>query len=215
MPVTPPIEYDQLDDAGRAAWDEIKARNDGRDPWVELKMMARSPAVMRDAFDASTAVAAEAEDGPLDGKQIEAIRLAVSSANNCHHCVRAHSKKAAKLGWSEAEVSDILGLAAVCSMLNAYHRFRDLAGLNDDARVIDGLPAESGLPHAAILRPDRLDPMLVELVCMAVSSILACPQCTKYHRQAAVRHGATDDHIAQTVRAAAVMTLHNTYFRTQ
>ncbi|MEM1209419.1 MAG: carboxymuconolactone decarboxylase family protein [Planctomycetota bacterium] len=213
MPVTPPAEYDQLDDAGRAAWDDIKARNDGRDPWVELKMMARSPAVMRDTFDAATAVAAEAQDGPLDEKQLEAIRLAVSSANNCHHCVRAHRKKAANQGWSDAEISDILGLTALCAMLNAYHRHRDLIG--PAAAEADGLPVDSGLPHAAIAHPDRLDPLLVELICMAVSSIMACPQCTRHHRQAAIHHGATPEHLAQTARAAAVMTLYNTFFRTQ
>jgi len=210
MPITPPAKYDELEDAGKAVWDHIKTQQDGKDPWVELKMMARSPKVMRDTYDAATLVAAEAEDGPLDMKQIEAVRLAVSSANNCPKCVKSHAAKCKTLGWSSEEVSDILGLAAVCTMLNAYHRHRELLG-----PAADPLPADSGLPHRSILEPDRLDRMLVELICMAVSSVVACPQCTQHHRAAAVELGATDDHVAQTVRATAVMTLYNTYFRTQ
>ncbi|MEO0586759.1 MAG: carboxymuconolactone decarboxylase family protein [Planctomycetota bacterium] len=208
MPLLPPIEYDAAEPAGQAVWDRIKSQ-EGRDPWVELKMLGRSPAAMADTYDAATLVAAEFADGPLDEKQIEAIRLAVSSASNCVHCVRAHSKKAMKLGWSEAEVSDILAIAAECTMLNYYHRHRDLVG---DA---DELPVDSGLPHSAITQPDRLEPMLVELMCMAVSSAMACPKCTKHHRAEAIKLGATADHLSQTARAAAVMTLYNTFFRTQ
>ncbi|MEM6333289.1 MAG: carboxymuconolactone decarboxylase family protein [Planctomycetota bacterium] len=208
MPLLPPIEYDAAEPAAKLIWDHIKTR-DGGDPSVELKMFGRSPAAMRDVYDASTRVAAEFADGPLDEKQIEAIRLAVSSANNCVHCVRAHSKRAMKVGWSEAEVSDILAIAAECAMLNYYHRHRDLVG------EADGLPADSGLPHSAITQPDRLEPMLVELICMAVSSAMSCPKCTRYHREQALQLGATPEHLHQTVRAAAVMTLYNTFFRTQ
>jgi AhpD family alkylhydroperoxidase len=209
MPITPPAAYDSLDPAAKLVWDHIKAQQDGKEPWVELRMMARSPGVMRDTYDAATLVAAEYEDGPLDEKQVEAIRLGVSSANNCGKCVQSHAAKCRKLGWSDEEVSDILGLTAVCTMLNAYHRHRDLVG---DASE---LPVDSGLPHGSIAEPDRLDPMLVELICMAVSSVMACPKCTRHHRQKARELGATDDHLAQAVRATAVMTLYNTFFRTQ
>ncbi len=205
-PLTPPIAYDAASPAAREVFDHIRRITGREHVAVEFQMLARTPTAMRDAFENQYKHLTTGA-GFLDAQQREAICLAVSSANNCHKCVKAHRRKAIKLGWSEDQAAEILAVTAVCTMLNTYHRYRHIA---DDA----DLPADSGLSFDAITHP-TLPPMLVELICLAVSSVMGCELCTKHHRAQALRHGATADQVHEAIRVASVMTLFNVYFRAQ
>lgn len=50
-------------------------------------------------------------DGALDEKTKELIALAIGVSTHCDGCVGFHTKKLAKLGATEAEVAEALGVA--------------------------------------------------------------------------------------------------------
>lgn len=51
----------------------------------------------------------------LDGKDMEAICVAVSSVNGCHMCVEGHVAKAKSLGITDEQIDEIIKASAVAS----------------------------------------------------------------------------------------------------
>lgn len=56
----------------------------------------------------------------------------------------------------------------------------------------------------SVLKTGTLDPKIVELISLAVSSALRCNHCTDYHVQAALRKGANPDEILETILIAGL-----------
>ncbi|MEM1445248.1 MAG: carboxymuconolactone decarboxylase family protein [Planctomycetota bacterium] len=203
--LTPPIPEAEAEGQTAALYDEVRLRRGGR-VFGQYRMMARAPQLVRDALDLQDQHL-HADDGVLDAKTREAIALGVSVANGCEDCVRSHAVKAKRIGWSEDDVTAILGLVAECAMLNAYHRHREL-----DASL--GLSAESGLSFSLIEDPP-IDRLTAELILTVVSGINACPACATFHAQQCRKLGASDEQLREAVRVGAAMSAFNMYFRIQ
>ena len=56
----------------------------------------------------------------------------------------------------------------------------------------------------AALKTGTLEPRIVELISLAVSSALRCNHCTDYHVQAALRKGANPDEILEAILIAGL-----------
>lgn len=175
-------------------------------PPVELLMMGRVPALAEGVL-ANQRAHTKADDEVLELKTRSALTLAVSVANGCHGCVRSHREHALQLGWSEADITAILGITAECSMLNTYHRHREL----DESLK---LPTHSGLTFKLLDHPP-IERKVYELICVVVSGLNNCPACVRYHTDRARASGLSDEAIREAVRLGAVMTLLNLYFRVQ
>ena len=75
---------------------------------------------------------ANAQTGTLDAKTRELMSLAVAVALRCDGCITVHTAQAAKLGATEAEVAEALGIAIAISAG---------AALVYSARTLDALAA--------------------------------------------------------------------------
>ncbi len=205
MALTPPIKDE--DAAGEVAelFEHVKSRRGGR-IYTEFRMMGHAPGLAKSALDLQDRHL-HADDDVLDAKTREAIALATSIANGCADCVKSHAMRAKKLGWTDGDVAEILGLVAECSMLNAYHRHRHL----DESL---GLNEKSGMPMHLTAAP-TIGRKTAELIAVVVSGLNACTFCVKYHTQAAKAQGTTDEQIQEAVRVGAAMTAFNTFFRIQ
>lgn len=79
-------------------------------------------------------------------------------------------------------------------------------------------PLVAGLRHAqpevmkgfgqmaqAALKPDALDTRTKELIALAISVAIRCDACITFHAKAAVKAGASDEEIAETMGLAVYM----------
>jgi len=78
---------------------------------------------------------AGSKTGQFDDKTRELMALAVAVALRCDGCITVHSAQAAKLGATEAEVAEALGVAVSISAG---------AALVYSARTLDALAAHQG-----------------------------------------------------------------------
>ena len=62
---------------------------------------------------------AASRQSPLDPRTREIIALAVSATNGCRYCVNSHTAALNKLGVGDAELGEILGIAALFNSTNA------------------------------------------------------------------------------------------------
>lgn len=211
MAITPPLKDDDLSAEARDTLDEVRAAF-GEDSLTAYRMFAHSHAVLEDGF-ANMRRYIRGDQRPdgtansLDLAQREAIALAASSANNCKSCVKSHAEHCKQAGWSDREVAEVLGLTAVCSMLNHHHRLRHIAPQLK-------LPEQSGLSFETLTAVTLPKP-LVELICIVVSGINHCPLCVRHHTQQARDLGVSDEQVHDAVYIASTMTMFNVYFRTQ
>lgn len=65
--------------------------------------------------------------GTLDRKTKEVIAVAVSAANNCEYCVNAHTAALTKMGFGDAEITELM---AVVDLFSGFNNF--LNGLRVD-----------------------------------------------------------------------------------
>lgn len=172
---------------------------------MEARMMGQVPAFADDMFDNHHDVLKEGL-GHLDLKQREAIALAVSSANQCVNCVKSHRRKCLDVGYSEEQVVEILGITSLCAMYNTVWTFRHLVDDEQYMKMATPLKADA-------MSESSLGPLLVELICVAVSTIRECKLCVKAHTKKAIKADATPEMINETIMVAAVMTAYNLYFR--
>lgn len=90
------------------------------------------PQVMKSFGDLGKAGSA---DGALDAKTKELIALAIGVSARCDGCIGFHTKALAKLGATQAEVQDTLGVAiymgggpSVMYAANAIAAFQEFSG---------------------------------------------------------------------------------------
>jgi alkyl hydroperoxide reductase subunit D len=209
MPVTPPLPPDKAPEAVQAIYERIKETIGGGQLPVGFQMMGHVEAFLSDNYNNyKKYVHHEGAGKLLDGKQRAALALATSSAMNCVHCVRAHAKDALAAGWTDLQVAEILAVTATCAMYNTYFKFKDLSG---DA-AFEHLPP--GL-RAFTFQKTSLGEPLVELICVVVSNINGCKQCTTNHVQRLLELGVTHESIDEAIKVSATMASFNTYHRTQ
>ncbi|MBV8379188.1 MAG: carboxymuconolactone decarboxylase family protein [Paucibacter sp.] len=83
---------------------------------------------------------AGAKTGQLDAKTRELMALAVAVALRCDGCITVHAAQAAKLGATEAEVAEALGVAVAISAG---------AAMVYSARTLDALAAHQAAGQGA------------------------------------------------------------------
>jgi alkyl hydroperoxide reductase subunit D len=207
MPVTPPLKPDAAPESTRAIYDRIAETIGGGEVPVGFQMMGNIETYLQDSYMNYRKFIKE-DGGTLDAKQREAIVLATSSAMNCTHCVRAHAKDAAAVGWSEKEVAEILAVTATCAMYNTYYRFKDLAEDPAFENLTPGL-------RAFTFQKTSLPANLVELINVVVSNINNCRKCTSNHVRAVLELGVTHEQIDEAIKISSTMASFNTFHRTQ
>jgi AhpD family alkylhydroperoxidase len=62
-----------------------------------------------------------------------------------------------------------------------------------------------GLMSQTALKANALDPKTKELIALAISAAIRCEPCITFHAKAAVKSGATDEEIAETMGVAIYM----------
>ena len=207
MPVVPPLPHEKAPESTQAIYDRVKETiGNGQLP-VGYQMMGNVESFLQDSYMNYRKFINDGA-GKLDAKQREAIVLATSSANNCVHCVRHHAKHALTLGFTEAQVAEILSITATCAMYNNYFKFKDLSG---DA-AFEHMPV--GLRAHTFLKTS-IDQPLVELINIVVSNINGCMKCTTGHVAKALELGLTHEMIDEAVKISAAMTAFNVFHRTQ
>lgn len=92
-----------------------------------FKVMANHPAYLETSWARVKTIMGP---GKLDRKTKEVIALAVSATNNCAYCIDAHTAALKKLGFGDAEITEVM---AVVDLFNGFNGF------------LDGLRVESDL----------------------------------------------------------------------
>ena len=204
MPLTPPIPVEQASPELQALYEQVQ-QTIGQVP-VEVRMTGHVVPFAKDMFENHLQFIRQGQ-GHLSDAQRGAVALAVSSANFCINCVKAHRHKCTKLGYTETQTLEIIAVAAECSMLNTLYKFRDFAA-GDFADRPNPLKTQA-------LADVTLEGLTVQLICLAVSVINACKRCVEVHTQQARDLGATTEQINEAALVASVMTAYNQFFRLQ
>lgn len=92
-----------------------------------FKVMANHPAYLEATWARLKVIMGP---GRLDRTTKEVIALAVSATNNCHYCIDAHTAALKKLGFGDAEITELM---AVVDLFNGFNK------------LLDGLRVESDL----------------------------------------------------------------------
>ena len=114
-PIVRPVEYEEAGPEVRAVYDDIRAsRGVTRIPnfW---RTIASHPGLLRRTWESIKQVMAP---GALDAKTKEMIAVAVSASNGCEYCVRSHVFAARKLGMTDAELGELLGVVGMFNETN-------------------------------------------------------------------------------------------------
>ena len=84
-----------------------------------FKAMAHNPGYLEATWYRIKAIMGP---GALDRKTKEMVAVAVSAANNCTYCVKAHTAALRKLGAGDAEITELM---AVVDLFNGLNSFAD------------------------------------------------------------------------------------------
>lgn len=208
MPVSPPVAPDEAAEGVQKIYNRIKETVGDGDVPKSFQMMGHVEAFLQDGFMNYRKFVKEGA-GKLDDRQRKAIVIATSSAMNCDHCVKAHTKEAVHAEiFSEEEVQEILAVTATCAMYNVYYKFKDLVDDEQFAGMSIGLRAHT-------FSKTSLSPQLVELINIAVSNINGCKMCTSGHTKKALELGLDREAVDEAIKVSAVMSAFNTFHRTQ
>lgn len=79
------------------------------------RALAHDPVLLRRTWESVKEVMGE---GALDPLTKEMIYVAVSIANNCEYCIRSHVAAARAKGLSEAQLMELVAVAAMASETN-------------------------------------------------------------------------------------------------
>ena len=114
-PIVPLIEYEMADDAVRAVYDDIMATR--KVDWINnfWKVLAHDPALLKRTWETLRATMAP---GALDPLVKEMIYIAVSATNGCEYCTYSHTASARAKGLSEAQLMEVLAVAALANETN-------------------------------------------------------------------------------------------------
>lgn len=116
MSVVPLLKDDQLCDAAKAVFDDIR-KTRGTDFVNNFwRALAHDPLLLKRTWESVKEVMAP---GALDPLVKEMIYVAVSATNNCEYCIRSHTAAARAKGMDDAMLMDLL---AVVGMANETNR---------------------------------------------------------------------------------------------
>ena len=116
MSLVPLLEDDQLSEAAKAVFDDIR-KTRGTDFVNNFwRALAHDPVLLKRTWESVKEVMAP---GALDPLVKEMIYVAVSATNNCEYCIRSHSAAARAKGMDDAMLMELL---AVVGMANETNR---------------------------------------------------------------------------------------------
>ena len=116
MSTVPLIDYDRAPDDVRAVFDDIKATRNIPDVNNFWKALANDPAQLARTWQALKQIMAA---GALDPVVKEMIYVAVSTANGCEYCIRAHTASARRAGMTAEMQAELLAVVGMASQTNA------------------------------------------------------------------------------------------------
>ena len=137
-------------------------------------------------------------DGAINSQTRAAIGLAVAAHAKSGPWLEYFDQRCRELGFTEAQVAEILAIAATNYMYNTFFKFRDLSGSD----LFDGMGV--GL-RAHTFSGTSLDDSLIELINIAVSDINACQPCTSGHVDKAKKIGLSKEQILESIQCAATV----------
>lgn len=137
-------------------------------------------------------------DGALSAKTKSAIGLAVAAHGKCGPWLDFFSARCQSLGFSTAQVAEILAVSATNYMYNTFFKFRDLSG----SSVFEGMGV--GL-RAHTLTNTSLEHQTVELLAIAISDMNSCKPCTSGHVSKGREIGLSSEQMLEAIQCAATM----------
>jgi alkyl hydroperoxide reductase subunit D len=165
-------------------------------------LYGRVPAFLQDFFMNSKRFVFT--DGKLSAKTKGLLALAVASKERCQPWADWLTTYCHRLGWSEAETTDVRAVAGACAMYNTFFKFRDLAGKD----IFQGMPV--GL-RAHTFAGTSLDELTVELVNVVISDLNSCHACVSGHVSKGVDLGASEEGILEAIQCAATIVAGTTF----
>lgn len=116
MSVVPLLKDDQLCEAAKAVFDDIR-KTRGTDFVNNFwRALAHDPVLLKRTWESVKEVMAP---GALDPLVKEMVYVAVSATNNCEYCIRSHTAAARAKGMDDAMLMELL---AVVGMANETNR---------------------------------------------------------------------------------------------
>lgn len=128
-------------------------------PWAEVQRQGRRPSadlrhLIPEVYEGFADLhAAALSPGAIDGKTKELMALALAVADECDGCIAAHAWAVARLGATEQEVAETLGVVILMTggpgtvygprALSAFREFAD-----DLQQVAKGIPAPARVASA-------------------------------------------------------------------
>ena len=161
--------------------------------------------------------------GALSKKEKEIIAVAIAHVTECPYCIDTHTKKAKVAG---ATLSELVEAVFVTMAIEAggvvTHSTHIHNALNDNS--IDELYTRSNLKSLKELNkfaPDgfkgylnfsqtamkegNLSAKFKEIIAVAVATATQCPYCIDVHSKNAMKHGATNEELAEAVLVSSAL----------
>ncbi len=128
MPIVKYVEEADANEQVKAIYRDLKNTFDL--PFVPnlFKAMAHHPAYLETTWARVKTIMGP---GKLDRKTKEVIALAVSATNGCDYCVNAHSAALKRLGFGDAEFTELM---AVVDLFNGFNKFLEGMQVETDLR---------------------------------------------------------------------------------
>lgn len=133
----------------------------------------------------------------LNPQQLWGTAVACAIATRTPAIIRAIEAEA-RLHVSEDTITAAKTAAAIMAMNNVWYRFQHLT----DNEKYNTMPARLRMQT---LRTHGVDQTDFELWCTAVSAINNCPVCVASHEKVVREKGLNEEHVAASVRIAAVL----------
>lgn len=144
-----------------------------------------------------------AEGGALDLKTKELIAVACASVGRCPHCTDGHLAKAEEAGAGPEEIAEALAVAwgqgGGTQVFWMMEDFNELLGENWRREFIPEADRAFWDFKREVFESGALDRKTMELIAVAVSSMLRCRHCTRSHIEAAFTAGASKAEVAETL----------------
>lgn len=141
--------------------------------------------------------------GSLAPKTKELIAVAASSVGRCPHCTNGHLAQAKKVGASEQEIGEALGVAWVLGGATQVAWMEEgcerLLGEAWRSRLVPDVDRAFRAFSEEVLEAGALDRKTTELIALAVSCMLRCRRSTRSHIEAALEAGATKSEVAEAL----------------
>jgi AhpD family alkylhydroperoxidase len=115
LPRIAPISVQAATGKAKELLDELAGR--GGEPGPMGRTMATAPALLRGYLDLNRAMKRTHPDRRI----VERINLAVHEWLGCEYCLLAHTRAARKLGLSDEEIAEVVGLVALQQLTGSFN----------------------------------------------------------------------------------------------